>query len=55
MIKIAIDLLDHWQTLIAGLWLDDAMADRLTAMPGPGESYSDAVLRLVKQEGVCGP
>jgi hypothetical protein len=29
------------------IWLDDAMADRLGAMRGPGESYSDANLRLV--------
>jgi hypothetical protein len=29
------------------IWLDDAMADRLGAMRGPGESYSDAILRLV--------
>jgi hypothetical protein len=24
------------------IWLEDAMADRLGAMRGPGESYSDA-------------
>ncbi len=28
------------------VWLDDAMADRLGAMRGPGESYSDVILRL---------
>jgi hypothetical protein len=27
--------------------------DVLGAMRGPGESYSDAVLRLVKLEGSC--
>jgi hypothetical protein len=29
------------------VWLEDAMADRLGAMRGPGESYSDVILRLV--------
>jgi hypothetical protein len=28
------------------IWLEDAMADRLGAMRGPGESYSDVILRL---------
>ncbi len=28
------------------IWLEDAMADRLSAMRGPGESYSDVILRL---------
>jgi hypothetical protein len=32
------------------VWLEDAMADRLGAMRGPGESYSDAILRLVELE-----
>ena len=27
------------------VWLEDAMADRLGAMRGPGESYSDVILR----------
>ena len=35
------------------VWLEDAMADRLGAMRGPGESYSDAILRLVEMEGAC--
>jgi hypothetical protein len=28
------------------IWLDRAMVDRLRAMRGPGESYSDVILRL---------
>jgi hypothetical protein len=28
------------------IWLEDAIADRLSAMRGPGESYSDVILRL---------
>jgi hypothetical protein len=32
------------------IWLEDAMADRLGAMRGPGESYSEVILRLVKLE-----
>ena len=35
--------------------LKEAIVDRLGAMLGPGESYSDAILRLVKLEGACGP
>jgi len=35
------------------VWLEDAMADRLGAMRGPGESYSDAILRLVGTAGAC--
>ena len=27
------------------IWLEDAMADRLGAMRGPSESYSDVILR----------
>jgi hypothetical protein len=38
----------HGERLI---WLEDAMADRLGAMRGPMESYSDVILRLVKTEG----
>jgi hypothetical protein len=39
------------------IWLEDAMADRLGAMRKPGESYSDAVLRLVemKAASTCAP
>jgi hypothetical protein len=28
------------------VWLERAMADRLGAMRGPGETYSDAILRI---------
>jgi hypothetical protein len=28
------------------IWLEDAMADRLGAIPGPGETHSDAILRV---------
>ena len=30
------------------VWLEAAMADRLGAMRGPGESYSDVILWLVE-------
>jgi hypothetical protein len=33
------------------IWLDRAMVDRLRAMRGPGESYSDVILRLVEADG----
>ena len=36
----------HGERLI---WLEDAMADRLAAMRGPGESHSDVILRLAKE------
>jgi hypothetical protein len=28
------------------VWLENAMADRLAALRGPDESYSDVILRL---------
>jgi len=31
------------------VWLDDVWVDRLGAMRQPGESYSDAILRLASQ------
>ena len=31
--------------------LDRAMVDRLRAMRGPGESYSDVIIRLVADAG----
>ena len=34
------------------IWLDRAMVDRLRAMRGPGESYSDVILRLESEIGV---
>ena len=35
------------------VWLDDAMADRLGAMRGPGESFSDAIIRIARQEALA--
>jgi len=35
------------------VWLEPAMVDRLGAMRGLGESYSDVILRLVGKEGAC--
>jgi hypothetical protein len=32
------------------VWLEAAMADRLDAMRGPGESYSDMILRVAAAE-----
>jgi predicted CopG family antitoxin len=31
------------------VWLDPAIVARLKAMRGPGESYSDVILRLAKR------
>ena len=33
------------------IWLDRAVVNRLAAMRGPGESYSDVILRLAKGQG----
>jgi hypothetical protein len=33
------------------IWLDHAVVNRLRAMRGPGESFSDAILRLVAHAG----
>ena len=33
------------------VWLTRAVSDRLRAMRGPGESYSDVILRIATQEG----
>jgi hypothetical protein len=35
------------------IWLEDAMADRLGAMRGPSESYSEVMLRIAGREGAC--
>jgi hypothetical protein len=35
------------------IWLDHAVVNRLRAMRGPGESYSEVILRLVESEGAC--
>ena len=32
------------------IWLDRAMVDRLRAMRGPGESYSDVILRIAAEK-----
>jgi hypothetical protein len=32
------------------IWLEASVVDRLMAMRGPGESYSDVILRLVEIE-----
>jgi hypothetical protein len=32
------------------IWLDHVVVARLRAMRGPGESYSDVILRIAKQE-----
>jgi hypothetical protein len=38
------------------VWLEAAMVDKLAAMRGPGESYSDVILRLVELEvGLTAP
>jgi hypothetical protein len=33
------------------IWLEPNVVDRLRAMRGPGESHSDAILRLVADAG----
>jgi hypothetical protein len=33
------------------IWLERAVVDRLRAMRGPGESYSDVILRLTAESG----
>ena len=38
---------EHGQRLI---WLDRAVVDRLRAMRGPGESYSDVILRIAAEK-----
>jgi hypothetical protein len=32
------------------IWVEAHVADRLSALRGPGESYSDVILRLVEAE-----
>jgi hypothetical protein len=36
---------DRW------IWLDDKWVDQLRALRGPGESYSDVILRLAAASG----
>ena len=33
------------------VWLEPRVVDRLRAMRGPGESYSDVILRLIESGG----
>ena len=33
------------------IWLDRAVVDRLRSLRGPGESFSDVILRLTATEG----
>ena len=33
------------------IWLDPGVVDRLRAMRGPGETYSDVILRLAGEGG----
>jgi hypothetical protein len=33
------------------VWLDPKVVEHLRALRGPGESYSDAILRLAKGDG----
>jgi hypothetical protein len=37
------------------IWLPRAVVDRLRSLRGPGESYSDAILRLVGMEATARP
>jgi len=39
---------EHGERLI---WLEPRVVDRLKAMRGPGESYSDVILRLASEGG----
>jgi hypothetical protein len=34
------------------IWLDHAVVARFRAVRGPGESYSDAIMRLVEADAV---
>jgi hypothetical protein len=33
------------------IWLDPGVVDRLRSLRGPGESYSDVILRLAAEGG----
>jgi hypothetical protein len=37
------------------IWLEPRVVDKLSALRGPGESYSDVILRLVESEAGRGP
>jgi hypothetical protein len=34
------------------IWVETHVVDKLTALRGPGENYSDVILRLVAAEGL---
>jgi hypothetical protein len=36
---------------LISIWVDRAVVDRLRALRGPGESYSDVILRVAKEGG----
>ena len=58
MIRIAISVAYEGEANERGerlIWLEAATVDRLGTMRRPGESYSDAILRLVEMEGACAP
>jgi hypothetical protein len=38
---------------ISYVWLAPTVIDRLRAMRGPGESFSDVILKLVESEGAA--
>jgi hypothetical protein len=35
------------------VWLAPTVVDRLGAMRGPGETYSDVILRIAGRKGAC--
>jgi hypothetical protein len=35
------------------IWLDRAVVDRLRSLRGPGESFSDAIIRIAGQEALA--
>ena len=35
------------------IWLEPNVVDRLRAMRGPGESYSDVILRIAEQQALA--
>jgi hypothetical protein len=37
------------------VWLEEVWVDRLGAMRGPGEGYSEVIVRLVEMDGACAP
>jgi hypothetical protein len=35
------------------IWLEARVVDRLATMRGPGESFSEAIIKLLEMEGAC--